>query len=537
MNHDLQTYDYVIVGGGSAGCVLANRLTASGRHRVLLIEAGPDDASPWLHIPLGYGHLFTDPKHNWLYEHEPEPSSGNRAIPEPRGKVLGGSSSINGLIYIRGQREDFDHWRQLGNAGWGFDDVLPYFKRSEGNARGADEMHGAEGPLKVSDVPAPHPVCEAFIAAADRSGHRRREDFNGTEQDGFGYPQLTTYHGRRSSAATAFLPPEVRRRRNLEIVTGALATRIEIDGRRATGVSYRYNGETICSCAVREVILAAGAINSPQLMQLSGLGPADHLRQHGIVVQADMPGVGANLQDHYNARLVYRINQPWTLNDVVRNPVRGAASVLEYAFRGKGLIGMGAAYVAGFLKSGPEVATPDIQTSLALYSTEKVGQPLHPYPGVSLVVRILRPQSRGTVLVRSSDPTLAPAIKANLLTAPRDAEALISGLKQVRAIVATDPMAHYVTEEIYPGLGCASDTDWDNYIRAKGGTSFHPVGTCRMGTDERAVVDPRLRVRGIAGLRTADASVMPTIVSGNTNAPAIMIGEKAADMILQDASS
>ena len=534
MNDD--PYDYVIVGGGSAGCVLANRLSASGRHRVLMVEAGPDDASAWIQIPLGYGHLFTDAKHNWLYAHEPEPSSGNRAIPEPRGKVLGGSSSINGLIYIRGQREDFDHWRQLGNTGWGFDDVLPYFRRSEGNARGGDDLHGADGPLKVSDVPSPHPLCEAFMTAAERLGHLRRDDFNGREQDGFGYPQLTAHRGRRSSAATAFLPPDVRRRRNLEIVTGALAARITLDGKRATGIDYRYGGRKIHAAAAREVILAAGAINSPQLMQLSGLGPAGHLRQHGIPVHADIGGVGANLQDHYNARLVYRINKPWTLNDVVRHPVRGAAAVLDYAVRGKGLIGMGAAYVAGFLKSGPEVATPDIQTSLALYSTEKVGQPLHPYSGVSLVVRILRPQSRGSVMVTSPDPTVAPAIKANFLTAPRDAEALISGLKQVRAIVSTEPMAQYVTEEIYPSRGVTTDADWADYIRTRGGTSFHPVGTCRMGTDERAVVDPRLRVRGVAGLRIADASVMPVIVSGNTNAPAIMIGEKASDMILEDAA-
>jgi choline dehydrogenase len=536
MTGDQDTYDFVIVGGGSAGCVLANRLSASGRHRVLLLEAGPDDASPWVHIPLGYGRLFTDPKHNWLYEHEPEPSSGNRAIPEPRGKVLGGSSAINGLLYVRGQPEDYDHWRQLGNTGWGFEDVLPYFRRSEDNQRGADEIHGAGGELKVSDL-RPHPLCEAFISAAERCGHVRRADINAREQDGFGYPQLTARRGRRSSAATAFLPAQVRRRRNLEIVTEALATRINLEGTRAAGIAYKRYGRQYTVRAAVEVILAAGAINTPQLMQLSGLGPAEHLRRYGITVHADIPGVGANLQDHYNARLVFRINKPWTLNDVVRNPLRGAGAVLDYAIRGRGLIGMGAAYVAGFLKSRPDVATPDIQTSLALYSTDKVGTSLHPYSGVSLAVRTLRPESRGTVLIKSPDPAVAPAITANFLTVTRDADALISGLKQVRAIMATPPVAQYVADEIYPGTACARDQDWLGYVRSKGGTSFHPVGTCRMGDDDRAVVDPRLRVRGIAGLRIVDASVMPTIVSGNTNAPAIMIGEKGSDMILEDAAS
>ncbi len=535
MTESALTYDYIIVGAGSAGCVLANRLSASGKQSVLLLEAGPEDRSYWLQVPIGYGRLFTDPKHNWLYAHEPEPSSGNRAIPEPRGKVLGGSSSINGLVYVRGQREDFDHWRQLGNPGWGFADVLPYFRKSEANVRGADDYHGADGPLTVSEPPGMHPLCEAFITAAERVGYPRRTDFNGPEQEGFGYLQLTTRNGRRHSAANAFLEP-VRGRPNLRVETGALATRILLDGRRATGIEYRQYGDSHTAMAGCEVLLAAGAINSPHLMQVSGLGPATHLRTHGVAVLADLPGVGANLQDHYNARIVYRINAPVTLNDLVRKPWLGARAVYDYLAHGTGLIAMGASYAAGFLRSGPQVASPDLQVGLALYSAERVGQWLHPYSGISVVVRILRPRSRGSVMIKGPDPDAAPAIRANFLSAPRDAEALISGLRQLRKVMATAPVSDYVVAETHPGPACASEEDWLAYVRARGGTSFHPVGTCRMGPDDAAVVDPRLRVRGIAGLRVIDASIMPTIVSGNTNAPAIMIGEKGADMVLEDAA-
>ena len=533
MSSPSDTYDFIVAGAGSAGCVLADRLTQSGRHRVLLVEAGPEDTNPWLHVPVGYGRLFTDPIHNWLFTHEPEPSSGNRPIPEPRGKVIGGSSSINGLVYIRGQREDVDHWRQLGNTGWGFDDVLPYFRKSEGNARGAGDYHGADGPLHVSDVPETHPMCEAYIASAERAGYPRQSDFNGAEQEGFGYLQFTQRRGLRCSAAKAFLKP-ARARPNLRVVTDAMTTRVLLDGRRAVGLEYRVRGTTFTANAGREVILSAGAIGSPQILQLSGIGPADLLHRHGIPVVADRPGVGANLQDHYNARIVYRVTEPFTLNDAVNNWLRGARAVLEFALHGRGPLTYGAAIAAGFLRSGPNVATPDLQAGLALYSAERVGYGVHPFSGVSVVVRILRPESRGSVMLKSADPYEAPAIRANFLSAPRDGEALVSGLMQMRKVMMLPPVAGYVAAEHTPGPAVASEADWHAYIRAKGGTSFHPVGTCRMGPDETSVVDPQLRIRGISGLCVIDASIMPTIVSGNTNAPAIMIGEKGADLLLAD---
>ncbi len=528
------SYDYIIVGAGSAGCVLANRLTESGRHRVLLLEAGGADRSPWIHIPLGYGRHFTDPKVNWLYTNEPDPATGNRRIPQPRGKVLGGSSSINGLIYIRGQREDYDQWRQLGNEGWSFDDVLPYFRKSEDQQRGADDYHGAGGPMAVSDPSGPHALSDAFIAAAEGCGYPRTDDFNGPNHEGFGYLQLTSRHGRRASTATAFLRP-ARRRKNLTVVTNAHATRVTFEGRRAVGVDYLRNGRPHTARANGEILLSGGAINSPQLMLLSGLGPAAQLREHGIDVVADMPEVGENLQDHYNGRLMYRCRAPVTLNDTLNNKARGALELARYVFRRKGFLTMGASYAAGFLRTDPAVVSPDIQAGLALFSTDKVGDGLHPFSGFSIIVRLLRPESRGTVTLKSTDPRAAPAIQPNFLHQPRDGEVLVAGFQALRRIAATPPLANFIENEYAPGPEVVSDADFLEFLRQKGGTSFHPVGTCRMGSEDAAVVDSRLRVHGIASLRVVDASIMPTIVSGNTNAPTIMIAEKAADMILEDA--
>ena len=528
-------FDFVIIGAGSAGCVLANRLTESGRYRVLLLEAGGEDRNPWIHIPLGYGKLFTNPKVNWLYTSEQEEATSNRRIAQPRGKVLGGSSSINGLVYIRGQREDYDHWRALGNGGWGYDDVLPYFRRSEDQQRGADDYHGVGGPLTVSDPSESHPLCEAYIAAAEQCGYPRNPDFNGARQEGFGYYQWTLRNGLRSSAATGFLRP-ARRRKNLSVITRAHVTRIVFSGKSALGVEYLYRGQTRSVGTRCEVILAGGAFNSPQLLQLSGLGPAAKLREFGIDVIADMPAVGADLQDHYNHRLMYQCTEAFTLNDVVNNPGRGVVEALRYLFLRKGFLAMGALYAAGFLRTDRTLPTPDIQASLMLFSADKPGDNLHRFSGFSLVVTLLRPESRGDVLIQSADPLHAPAIRPNYLATLKDREVMLAGLKAVRRIMDTPTMRPYVAREHDPGTACASDADLLDFVLRRGGIAYHPVGTCRMGNDAAAVVDEGLRVRGVQGLRVVDASIMPTLVSGNTNAPTIMIAEKGADMILQDAA-
>jgi choline dehydrogenase len=529
-------FDYVIVGAGSAGCVLANRLSAAGRHRVLLLEAGGADRHPWLHIPLGYGKNFTNPKVNWLYTSEPDACSGDRRIAQPRGKVLGGSSAINGLVYIRGQREDYDHWRALGNAGWGYEDVLPYFRRAEDQQRGADEYHGVGGPLAVSDPPQSHPLCDAFIAAAEACGYPRNPDFNGARQEGFGYVQMTLRRGWRSSTSKEYLRP-AQRRANLSVLTHAQATRIRFDGGRVAGVEFLRDGRPQAAAARCEVILAAGAFNSPQLLQLSGVGPAARLRELGIGVVADRPAVGANLQDHYNGRLVYEANTPFTLNDVTGSLWRGAREALRFAFQRKGFLTMGASYAAGFLRTDPALDRPDIQAGIALFSADRAGEKLHPFPGFSLIARILRPESRGHVSLHSADPLQAPLIQPNYLSAEADRRVLLAGMKAVRRIMQATAMRRYTVREHEPGVHCASDDDWLDFLRRRGGISYHPVGTCRMGADAAAVVDERLRVRGVRGLRVVDASIMPTIVSGNTNAPTIMIAEKGADLILQDAAA
>ena len=530
------SFDFVIIGAGSAGCVLANRLTESGRHSVLLLEAGGRDLNPWIHIPLGYGKNFTNPNVNWLYTSEQDEATGNRRIAQPRGKVLGGTSSINGLVYMRGQREDYDRWRDLGNAGWGYDDVLPYFRKAENQQRGANAYHGVGGPLTVSDPAETHPLCEAYITAAEQCGYPRNPDFNGASQEGFGYVQVTLRKGLRSSAATGFLR-QARARTNLSVITRAHATRILFSGKRATGVEFLHGGQQRAVNARCEVILSGGSFNSPQLLQLSGLGPAALLQNFGIGVIADMPGIGANLQDHYNGRFVYESTESFTLNDVVHNFGRGVVEALRYLFLRKGFLMMGASYAAGFLRSDPAVASPDIQAGLVLYSSDKAGDDLHRFSGFTMLVRLLRPESRGSVLIRSADPLQAPAIRPNYLSTEKDCEVLVAGMKAVRRIAEAAAMRRYVAREVEPGASCVNDEDMLDYLRRRGGISYHPVSTCRMGNDAAAVVDARLRVRGIEGLRVVDASIMPTLISGNTNAPTIMIAEKGADMILQDAAA
>jgi choline dehydrogenase len=529
-------FDYIIVGAGSSGCVLANRLTASGRHRVLLLEAGGHDRHFWIHVPLGFAKLFNDARVNWLYKSEPEPELNNRQIIQPRGKVLGGSSSINGLLYVRGQHEDYDHWRQLGNTGWAFDDVLPYFRRAENQERGADELHGAGGPLSVSNVGEAHPLAEAFIEAAQQSGIPRNDDFNGPSQEGAGYFQLTSRKGRRWSTAAGYLK-QARNRPNLRVELNALASRILFSGRRAVGIEYRQGGATRTAFANGELILSGGAFNSPQLLQLSGVGPADLLAKHGIEVIADMPGVGSDLQDHFQVRMQFRCNQPITANDVINNWRHRYGAGVRYFLTGKGLLSIGAGYAGAFFRTRPDLATPDVQIHFLIFSSETAGANVHPFSGFMASVCQLRPDSRGFVRIKSNDAAMPPAIQPRYLSARSDGDTVVAGLKKLREVMNCPVIRKLIAEERAPGEKCVSDADLLAYARATGTTVYHPTSTCRMGPDANAVVDERLHVRGFTGLRVIDASIMPTLVSGNTNAAAVMIGEKGADMVLEDATA
>ena len=524
--------DFVIVGAGSAGCVLAARLTEDPSCRVILLEAGGSDANPWIHLPIGVGKVYADPKVNWCFETEPDAATAGRRHFWPRGKVLGGSSSINGMIYIRGQAEDFDMWRQMGCTGWSFDDVLPYFRRSERNTRLHDDFHGDAGPLCVSDIPARNPLGDAFIRAAEEAGFPRNDDFNGASQEGAGYHQTTTHRGMRHSAATAFLKPAMQRP-NLRVVTHAMAERIVFTGNRATGIEFREHGTPRIATAAREVVLAGGAINSPQLLMLSGIGPAGHLAEFGIPVLQDLPGVGQDLQDHYGAGFKMKCRFPITANDMMRNPLRMAKSGLEYLLFRRGTLTLVSAEVALFARTRPELAVPDVKLASGTYSMDSPQQGLHPWSGFSMGTWQLRPESRGEIRLRSADPLAPPAIHPNYLATETDRRALVGGLRIARRLLASPHLQHFILSEYRPGADIQTDDELLDYARRNGGTSFHATSTCRMGIDPMAVVDPELRVRGIAGLRVIDASVMPTVVSGNTNAAAIMIGEKGADLLRQ----
>jgi choline dehydrogenase len=527
-------FDYVIVGAGSAGCVLANRLSADGKNSVLLLEAGPKDSNIWIHVPLGYGRLFKEKTVNWMYQTEPEPGLDGRSVFQPRGKVLGGSSSINGLLYIRGQHEDYDRWRQHGNHGWGFDDVLPYFKKAEDQQRGADDFHGAGGPLPVSDLGHPDPLSAAFIAAAAETGLPKNPDFNGASQEGAGFFQTTTRHGRRASAAVAYLG-SAKGRNNLRVETSALAQRVMFDGRRAAAVEYRQAGTLRTARARKEIVVSGGAFNSPQLLQLSGVGPAELLRKHGIDVVLDAPGVGHDLQDHLQVRVVMRCSQAITLNDVVNSPIRKILTGLQYAAFRTGPLTIAAGTAGAFFKTNPRLATPDIQIHFLPFSTDKMGEKLHPFSGFTASVCQLRPESRGSLRIGSADPAAPPEIRINYLSTEVDRSANVEGLKMLRKILQAPALGPYVVEEVDPGAKVVTDEALLSYCRARSSTIYHPTSTCRMGNDPLAVVDQRLRLRGIEGLRVVDASVMPDLVSGNTNAVVIMIAEKASEMILEDA--
>lgn len=531
---DAPEFDYIVVGAGSAGCVLANRLTADGNHSVLLLEAGPEDTHLWIHVPLGYGKLFKEKAVNWMYQTEPEPGLDGRTIFQPRGKVLGGSSSINGLLYLRGQHQDYDRWRQRGNAGWGYDDVLPYFKKAEDQQRGGNEFHGVGGPLPVSDWRQGDPLSEAFVVAAAEAGIPTNPDFNGATQEGAGFFQTTTRRGRRASTAYSYLRP-AERRSNLHIETEALAQRILFDGRRAVGVEYRQGVEVKTARARKEILVSSGAYNSPQLLQLSGVGPADLLRKYGIDVVLDMQGVGNDLQDHLQVRVVMRCAQKITLNDIVNHPVRRVLAGARYAAFRTGPLTIATGTSGAFFKTNPRLATPDIQVHFLPFSTDKMGEKLHPFSGFTASVCQVRPESRGTLRIKSADPAVPPEIRINYLATETDRTANVEGLKILRRILHAPALKPFVIEEVDPGSKVASDEELLNYCRQRGSTIYHPTSTCRMGNDPLAVVDQRLRVRGIEGLRVVDGSIMPDLVSGNTNAPIIMIAEKASDMILEDA--
>src|ERR1700732_913753 len=527
-------FDYVVVGAGSAGCVLANRLSADGRHSVLLLEAGPKDTNPWIHVPLGYGKLFKEKTVNWMSQTEPEPGLNGRQVFQPRGKVLGGSSSINGLLYVRGQHEDYDRWRQRGNAGWGYDDVLPYFKKAENQQRGESKYHGAGGPLPVSDWRHADPVSEAFVAAAAEAGIPTNPDFNGATQEGAGFFQTTTKRGRRASTAFSYLRPALKRS-NLHVETSALAQRILFDDRRAKAVEYRQEGRLRTAKARKEILVSGGAYNSPQLLQLSGVGPADLLRKHGIDVVLDAPGVGHDLQDHMQVRVVMRCSQRITLNDIVNNPARKILTGLRYAAFRTGPLTIAAGTSGAFFKTSPRLETPGIQIHFLPFSTDKMGEKLHSFSGFSASVCQLRPESRGSLRIGSADPAAPPEIRINYLSTEVDRTANVEGLKVLRRILQAPALRPYVVEEVDPGAKVSTDEELLNYCRARGSTIYHPTSSCRMGSDPLAVVDQRLRVRGLEGLRVVDGSIMPDLVSGNTNAAIIMIAEKASDMILEDA--
>jgi choline dehydrogenase len=533
-NDNALAADYVVVGAGSAGCVVASRLSETGA-KVILLEAGPSDWHPMIHVPAGALHLRANPLVNWNYYAEPEAGTGNRALHWPRGRVLGGTSSINGMLYVRGNPADYDGWAQMGCRGWSYAEVLPFFKKSERYAGGEDQYRGRSGPLVVEDYRTILPLTHRFVEAAQQAGFALTRDYNGRAQEGVGYSQMTRRGRFRGSTARTFLA-QAKSRPNLRIVTKALATRVICEGRRAVGVAFRRNGAGGMAHAGREVILCGGTVNSPHLLQLSGIGPAEHLLSLGISPVIDLPGVGANLSDHFALRVTHRVQGEVSINGLARG-ARLLGEIARYVASGSGALTFGVTTAMVFCKSREGLASPDLQLLFTpgSYDPARVGR-LESAPGMTVAVCVVRPDSRGRIMARSPDPAAAPAIEPNYLSALADMAALLSGVATTRAIFAQPPLASHSAAETAPGPEIRSEEALADFARAAGSNLHHPVGTCRMGEDPMAVVDSRLKVRGIEGLRVIDASVMPTVTTGNTNAPTIMIGEKGAQMIREDAA-
>ncbi|MGH8299691.1 MAG: GMC family oxidoreductase [Steroidobacteraceae bacterium] len=534
-------FDYIIVGAGSAGCVLASRLTENGRHRVLLLEAGGSDSSPWIRVPVGYARTFTDPRYNWMYQTSPEPALDNRIAFWPRGKVLGGSSSINAMVFVRGQPSDYEDWHRAGNPGWGWQDVLPYFRKLEDHAWGASEYHGAGGPVHVHDPSAAvHPLCASFLGACAEAGFPITRDFNGPETEGAGLWQVTIRNGVRVSSASAYLRPALRRP-NLELATRARATRVLFSGAAATGVEYLRGGSRLTATARREVLLSAGAIGSPQLLELSGIGDPELLRRLQIPVLAASPTVGRGLQDHVCVSYFYRSKVP-TLNDELAPFLSKVGAALRYALRRDGPLSMSVNQAGAFVRSRPELDRPNLHIYFnpASYSTTTSGRSRRllspdPFPGFLMSFNTCRPTSRGSVHLGSPDPLASPVIAPNSLSTPEDLADVYEGARVLRRISAAKPLAAVIESELRPGGSILSDAEVLQDFRRRAGSVFHPCGTCGMGPDTvRSVLDPRLRVYGVANLRVVDASVFPAVTSGNINAPTLMVAERAADLIRED---
>ncbi len=539
----MNAYDFVIVGGGSAGCVLANRLSASGKWQVLLLEAGPADSNPFIHIPNGIIPVIRSNVLNWKFWTTPQPNCAGRAMFWPRGRTLGGSSSINAMCYIRGNAWDYDHWASLGNDGWAYKDVLPYFRKMEnfeplGQVPRGSEFHGSGGPLNVAEHRFVNPLMTAFVEAAQQAGHPANPDFNGAQQDGIGYYHVMQRDGQRCSNARGFLDP-ARGRPNLKIVTGAHAAKVLFEGKRAVGVRYLENGSPVEARARREVILSAGAIGSPQLLLLSGVGPRAQLDAHGIAQVQELPGVGENLQDHLDIHVTWEEKTRFAVTLHWTSLWRSLKSVFQYLFGRRGELTSNLAQAGGFVKSDPAQPIPDLQWHMVPFIYSDHGQnltPLFKYHAFTLMTCFLRPESRGSLRLSSADPLARPQIDANYLATPRDMDAMVKGFKLARQVLQQPAFAAHRLQEMEPGAAVQSDEQIRDFIRRRAETIYHPVGTCKMGRDAMAVVDPRLRVHGLEALRVVDASIMPTLIGGNTNAPTTMIAERAADLILQDAA-